>query len=281
MLDFLQMAKNPSGHRFAENELLVVTYVASNGDTSLSDLIEFQNKLPKRGWGRSKSKQDWRALKRFFSWSVVTRSESGQSWTLREIIEKLLAERSSRNLTSDTFLRNLRKKLSSEPLDSCFGETVTLPETELGVRLCLRNTSEIRSLYTQSLDLCQSGRKLEFLCLEKRGRAVQEIRSVLEKMKRWRVYEFDGNDRDLESIANKIIDYFKNKSSELFSFYAVDPRLGDRKRIFIRTTFLKREIARELKVSEGEINLSTFQGIADQMKPFSEARNEFERFYIY
>jgi hypothetical protein len=255
---------------FCINEILSVVYVASEGSAPLSRVLDFTNRLPEDGWGKSGDNHDWKSLKRFFAWSVLLRSGAGQVYTIRAVMEKIVLEISRNRIVSNNFIRDLQSKLSSDKLEACFSEPVVIPATELGVRLTVKNSKIVRLIYTQALELCRAPQERDCLCIEQQKIAAGELAAVLNRMGRSRIYEISGNHFELPLIAKKILTHYGQNFTHSDKILIIDSWCGGPSRIFIASRDRKVDVSRRLDINIRNIGISRAGITYSQMKDFSE-----------
>jgi hypothetical protein len=256
-------------YSFCINEIISVIYVASEGGVPLSRFLEFKTRLPENGWGKFGDNHDWKSLKRFFAWNVLLHSGGEQVYTIQAVLEKIVMQVSRNRVASNNFVRDLQSKLSSGKLEACFSQTVVIPSTELGVRLTIKNSKIVRSIYVKALELCRDPQALDCLDFEQQKIAAGELAAILNRMARSRIYEISGK---LPETAKKILTYYGENSAHFDKILVMDSLCGGTARIFIASRDCKFEISKRLGISKKNISISMAGITYNQMKGFNETK---------
>lgn len=145
--------EDPTKNSWSKNELRTIIFVAAKGLAPRSVLTSFQSQLPSSDWFEGQYKGKWYPMKDHLSWGNVE-VDSSRRMTLGHLINGILGMKGGVNSKEGIYANMVYAWMKSPDARGILDTVITMPQSELGVKLGLKHAHATVDLYKHALTLC-------------------------------------------------------------------------------------------------------------------------------
>ena len=159
----------PTQNSWSKNELRTIIFVAAKGLAPRSELTAFQKRLPTSDWFEGQHEGKWHPMKDHLSWGNVE-VDSSRRMTLHQLIDGILGMKGGVNSKEGINANVVYAWMKSPDARGILDTEITMPQSELGVKLGLKHAHATVDLYKQALTLCSEPEEKDLfgslICIE-------------------------------------------------------------------------------------------------------------------
>jgi hypothetical protein len=145
--------EDPTQNSWSKNELRTVIFVAAKEIAPRSALTSFQSQLPSSDWFGGQYEGKWHPMKDHLSWGNI-QIDAFRKITLGDMIKGILGMKGGVNSKEGIYADDVLSWMNSPDAQKLLREVITIPHSELGVKLGHKHDYATIKLYKSALELC-------------------------------------------------------------------------------------------------------------------------------